>query len=64
MVVLINEDGKVLKKLICCPKCKKKVSFIDSLTVHCKRCGTIDLKDLIKTLGVIYSSGLSFTEIN
>ena len=67
-IVLIDEHGKAIQKPVTCPTCGKKVSFIDSKTVYCKKCGQNgrkwDIKSLAKTLRKAnYKKEFSFTKI-
>jgi len=64
VVALINRNGRVIKKPIRCPKCNRKVDFINRETVHCKNCGALDIGDLVKTFLAEPSPNLSFIETN
>ena len=60
IVALINEHGEVLQKPVRCPKCNKKVFLFDNRTVHCKRCGAWDIRDLVNYSSIEYTKHLVF----
>ncbi len=64
VVALTNERGRVLEKPVRCLRCKKKVTFINPTAVHCKQCGTLDIKELVDCLPIKYTPQLVFTESN
>jgi len=65
IVVIIDEHGMVLAETIRCPKCNRKVVFINKTTTRCKKCGTWDIKDLIiSSLPIKYTRLLGFIESN
>ena len=64
-MAIINDNGEILKEGITCPTCGKEVRFVDSETVHCKKCSggrNWSIVSLIKTLRGINDKNISFIE--
>jgi len=64
VVALIDKDGMVIEKPICCPECGEEVSIVSPEAVKCGKHGVFNKEKILSYFSIKDTAELVFTESN